>query len=145
MEPISTILTTAAGYILKAAASSKTGQKAKDELLESFWTWIRPLFIKDIPDIEQTADAETTEEKVSRKLLELVENDESFFEELTQRVDALKTTGVKEKNIVSKSIRRVKRIKIGDKTYSPNETYTRKNIVEGDVEDADEFILGDGH
>jgi len=39
----------------------------------------------------------------------------------------------------------VKRIKIGDKNYAPDAPFDRKNIVEGNVEDAEEFILGDGH
>ncbi len=145
MEPISTILTTAVGYILKGAASSKTGQKAKEDLLEGFWAWVRPWFIKDIPDIEQTAATEKTEEKVSQKLLELVGADEQFFEALVEKVNALKKAAIQEKNIVRQDIKRVKKIKIGDKTYDPTEPYTRKNIVEGNIEDADEFILGDGH
>ncbi|MEK6622183.1 MAG: hypothetical protein AABZ13_06845 [Planctomycetota bacterium] len=39
-----------------------------------------------------------------------------------------------------------KKVHIGDKQYSPNEPYNRKNAVEGvegDVENVDEFILGD--
>jgi hypothetical protein len=40
---------------------------------------------------------------------------------------------------------RVKKIKIGDKEFNANDTFDRKNIVEGDIADADEFILGDGH
>ncbi len=145
MDPISTILTAAAGYILKGASSSKTGQKAKEELLEGFWNWVGPWFVEDIPDIEKTADTEETEEKVSQKLLQLVEEDEEFFEELAKRVSALKMAKIKEKNIVRKDIKRVKKIKIGDKIYSSDESYTRKNIVEGNIEDADEFTLGDGH
>ncbi len=145
MEPISTILTAATGYVLKAAAGSKTGQKAKDELLEAFWAWLRPLLIEDVPDPETSADAEKTAGKISQKLLALAEGDEAFFKVLEEKVLALKAAGIKEKNIVSKDILRVKKIKIGDKIYDPNESYTRKNIVEGNVEDADEFILGDGH
>ena len=53
--------------------------------------------------------------------------------------------GIKEKNIVKQDIRRVKKIKIGDREYSPEESFARKNIVEGAVEDADEFTLGDGY
>ncbi len=41
------------------------------------------------------------------------------------------------------SIKRVKEIRIGDATYSPDEPFDRKNIVTGDVEDADIFTLGD--
>ena len=48
------------------------------------------------------------------------------------------------KNIVRMDLKRVKKIKIGDKSYSPDESFDRKNIV-GNVENADEFILGDGH
>jgi hypothetical protein len=144
MEPIFTFLALAAGYILKGAAQSKAADTAKEEFLSSFWKWIRPLFIKDVPEVETQPDAPATEEKVEAKLLELIK-DESFFEELAKRVQALQQAGVKEKNIVRKDILRVKKIKIGDKEYDPNESYDRKNIVEGNITDADEFILGDGH
>jgi hypothetical protein len=46
---------------------------------------------------------------------------------------------------VRQDIKRVKRIKIGDKSYGPHEPFDKKNIVAGSVEDADEFTLGDGH
>jgi hypothetical protein len=36
-------------------------------------------------------------------------------------------------------------ITIGDKVYSPIETYQRKNIVEGSVIGGKIFVLGDGH
>ena len=72
-------------------------------------------------------------------------NHEAFFNELVRRVTALQQAGLKEKNIVRQDIKRVKRIKIGDKSYAPNEAFDKKNIVAGNVEDADEFTLGDGH
>ena len=80
----------------------------------------------------------------SEKLLELIQN-EDFFNELVKRVNELQKAGIKEKNIVRQDIKRVKKIKIGDKEYSPTDNFDRKNIVEGNIEDADEFILGDGH
>ena len=145
MEPISTILATAIGYILKGAVSSKSGQKAKEEFLEGFWSWVRPLFIKDVPEIETDPNSPETERKVSQKLVELIEKDESFLNELLEKIDILKRAGIKEKNIVIGNIKGVKKIKIGDKTYSTDEVFDRKNIVQGNIEDADEFILGDGH
>ncbi|MBA7584765.1 hypothetical protein ES708_26725 [subsurface metagenome] len=144
MEPISAILAAAAGYILKGAAQSKAAGKVKEELLGNFWLWVHPYFIKDITEAETTPEAPATEEKVQDKLIALVENEE-FFNELVKRVTALQQSGIIEKNIVKGSIKRVKRIRIGDKFYNPNESYNRKNIVEGSVEDADDFILGDGH
>lgn len=144
MEPISTILIAAAGYILRAVSKTKAAETAKEELVGGFWKWVRPLFIKDAPEIETNPDAPETEVKVQDRLLELVK-DEAFYEELAKRVNALKQAGVKEKNIVKGNIERVKKIRIGDKEYSPNEVYDRKNIVEGDVKDADEFTLGDGN
>ena len=50
---------------------------------------------------------------------------------------------IKEKNIVRKDIERVKDIHIGDKGKIKNENYGRKNIVEGNIRDADSFRLGD--
>ena len=144
MEPISTFLMTALGYILKGAAQSKTAQSAKEEVLGGFWRWIRPFFIRDVPETEEKPEAAETETRAHEKLLELIQN-ESFFNELVTRVNALQKAGIKEKNIVKKDIKRVKKIKIGDKEYSTDDNFERKNIVEGNVEDADELILGDGH
>jgi hypothetical protein len=144
MEPISTFLTVALGYILKGAAQSKTAQTAKEELLGSFWEWIRPLIFRDVPEIVEKPEAEETEIKTSEKLIELIKN-EDFLEELAKRVSELQRAGIKEKNIVRKDIINVKRIIIGDKEYNPDDIYQRKNIVEGNTRDADEFILGDGH
>ncbi|MDY6966542.1 MAG: hypothetical protein SVM80_11360 [Halobacteriota archaeon] len=109
-----------------------------------FWGWIRPRLIKDIPEIEEKPEEAETETKTHEKLLELIE-DEDFFNDLVKRVNELQKAGIKEKNIVRGDILRVKIIKIGDKEFSPNDTFERKNIVEGNVEDAGEFILGDGH
>jgi hypothetical protein len=144
MEPITVFLATAAGYILKSAAQSKAVETAKEELLSHFWQWVRPYFIKDMPEVETDPDAPTTEASVQQTLLALIE-DEAFFNELVRRVTALQQAGIKEKNIVRQDIKRVKKIKIGDKTYAPDEPFDKKNIVAGSVEDADEFILGDGH
>ncbi len=146
MEPvsISVILSAAAGYILKAAGQSKTVATAGEELLGGFWQWIRPLFIKDIPKIEEKSDDPATQTKTQERLLALVE-DEAFFQKLAQEVARLQQAGITEKNIVRKDIERVKKIRIGDKEYTPTETYTHKNIVEGNVRDADEFTLGDGY
>ena len=144
MEPVSTILLTALGYILKGAAQSKTAETAKDEALGHFWSWIRPRFIKEVPEIEKKSDSPETEEKALKKLVELIQ-DKAFFEELLAHVAEFQKAGIKEKNILKKDLKRIKIIRIGDKEYSPDDSYQRKNIVEGKVEDVDEFILGDGH
>jgi|WetSurMetagenome_2_1015567.scaffolds.fasta_scaffold932179_1 hypothetical protein len=144
MEPISTILTIAGGYILKAISGSKAFSTAKEDLLSKFWQWLRPFFIKDNPDIEKNPDHPDTEEKVLSHLMQLIK-DEGFFNELIERVGQLQKAGIKEKNIVKKDIVNVKKIRIGDKMYSPDEKVERKNIVEGSVYGADEFVLGDGH
>jgi nitrogenase subunit NifH len=144
MEPISTFLTTALGYILRGALQSKTADNAKEEILGRFWKWIKSYFIKDIPEIEKTPESPEIETKAYKKLLELVK-DEEFFNELVKRVEELQKAGIKEKNVVMGDIKRVKIIRIGDREYSPDEVYDRKNIVDGNVEDADQFILGDGH
>jgi hypothetical protein len=144
MEPISSFFAAALGYILKSAAQSKTAQTAKEEILGKFWHWIRPSFIKDMPEIEKNLKSPDIETKIHEKLLELIQN-EKFFNELVKKVNELQKAGIKEKNIVKKDIKRVKKIKIGDKEFSPDDNFDRKNIVEGSIEDADEFILGDGH
>lgn len=144
MEPISTFLTVALGYIIKGAAQSSAAKSAKEELLGSFWQWIRPRFIKDVPDIETNPDTAGTQGGIEEKLMGLIQ-DENFFNELVNRVNELQQEGIREKNIVFKDIKRVRKIRIGDREYHPNKPFDRMNIVEGNIEDADEFILGDGH
>ena len=144
MEPISMFLLSAAGYVLKAAANSKTAETAKEKILEKFWRWVKPYFIEAVPEIEESPDNPETEIKLQEQLLELIKN-ESFYNELLQKISTLREAGIKEKNIVKKDIERVKKIRIGDKEFFPSDSYYRKNIVEGNVKDADDFILGDGH
>lgn len=143
MEPISSILLSATGYILKSAAESKVATNLKEKMLERFWKWIKPRVANEVPELEEKPEAPEAEAKTQERLLELV-HDESFFQELEQKVSELKQAGITEKNIVRKDIERVKKVRIGDKEFSPGETYTRKNIVEGNISDVDEFILGDG-
>ena len=144
MEPIGTFLTTALGYILKGAAQSKAATAVREELLGRFWQWIRPRFIRNLPQVEESPDAPKTETEAKSVLLELIK-DETFFNELGKRVAELQKARIKAKNIVHGDIKRVKKIKIGDKEYSPNDSFNFKNIVNGNVEGADEFFLGDGH
>ena len=144
MEPISTILTSALGYIFKAASQTKTAKTAENEMVGRFWKWIKPHVIKDVPKIETKYDKPKTQAKTQKRLVELVKN-EGFFEELSGHVEELKKAGIKEKNIVEADFKNVKTIVIGDKTYSPDEVYDRKNVFKGKVEGSDSFIIGDGH
>jgi hypothetical protein len=104
---------------------------------------VRPHF-ESLPETEENPEAPETEVKIQAKLLELIK-DEAFYNELASRVDKLQKAGIREKNIVKGDIRNVKKIRIGDKEYSPHDVYDYKNIVGGSVENADEFTLGDGH
>ena len=72
--------------------------------------------------------------KFNQQLEKLVANG---FIEFNQPSD------LKEKNVVKKDIERVKKIHIGDKGKTSDQNYDRKNIVEGNVRDADTFRLGD--
>lgn len=144
MEPISVLLATAAGYILKAVAQSKTAENVKEEILERFWKWIKPFFIKVMPKIEEKVDDPETEAQIYKRLKELIK-DESFLGQLAQHVKNLMQAGIKEKNIIKGDVKGIGKIKVGDKGFFRNEIYDRKNIVEGDVRNAEEFTLGDGH
>ncbi len=144
MEPISTLLTIAAGYILKGAAQSKTAATAREQVLHTFWKWIRPRFIKEVPGIEETPDNPDTIAATEQHLLHLAE-DEQFFRELQQQVATLREKGITSKNVVKGSISDVKNIRIGDRYYAVGEHYINKNVIEGDISNADTFTLGDGH
>lgn len=80
-------------------------------------------------------------------------NIEEFQLKFSQQLEKLVATGfiefnqpsdLKEKNIVKKDIERVKEIHIGDEGNLSNETYNRKNVIEGNVRDAESLRLGDG-
>ncbi|ACF13066.1 hypothetical protein Ctha_0596 [Chloroherpeton thalassium ATCC 35110] len=144
METPETFLTTALGYILKSASQSKALGKAKEELLGHFCQRIRKKFTKAVPELETAPEAPETQAKTETELLELIK-DEAFFKELKEEVTKLKYAGIREKNVVRQNIDGVKKIRIGDKTYEPNEPWDKKNIVGGNITNADEFTLGDGH
>lgn len=96
MESISTLLTAAAGYVLKAVSESKTAETAKESLLSAFWQWIRPIFLTDEPN----------EVEALKTIIEKIK-EEVFFKELQSKIVALQKAGVKEKNIVKKDITNV--------------------------------------
>ena len=144
MEPVSVILSTAVGYALKAITESKAADTAKEEVLGKFWKWIKPCFLKELPQIE-TANADADTASIIQAVLAERVKDEPFLEKLVQELEVLKRAGIKEKNIVSGDIAHVKKVAIGDKTDSPYEQFDRKNIVEGNITNVGEFNLGDGH
>jgi len=136
MESISITLTAALGYILKGAAQSKMPEGAKEEILSNFWNWIKPFFIKEVPRMEEKPSAPETEINTQEQLLLMIK-DEAFFNELAAHVSELREAGIKEKHIVMADIERVKKIRIGDKAYSPTDFYERKTMAEGNITDAE--------
>ncbi len=84
------------GYILKGASQSKAAETAKEELLGGFWKWIRPRFIKDVPEVEEKPETAETETKTGKKLLELIK-DEKFFDKLARLVTELQNASIREK------------------------------------------------
>lgn len=143
MEPVSTLLTSALGYIFKAVSQTKAAKTAENEVVGKFWKWIRPHVIDDVPELESSPGKAKTKVKAEKRLAELAKNGD-FLNELTKQIAALKKAGVKEKNIVEADLKNVKNIRIGDKTYTPDEAYDRKNVFKGKVEGSDSFIVGDG-
>jgi hypothetical protein len=148
MEPITTTaIATALGYILKASAESKAVGTAKEELLEGFWNWIRPLFLEDDPQLEkqleEKPDDEAVQQQVLKKLTEAHEKSVELQTQLSAELQKLKSAGITEKNIVG-SITDVDEAHVGDTTNNPNESYDRKNIVD-EVKNVKKFRLGDGN
>ena len=124
--------------VLTAFSSLKEPMQKTKELLD----WLLPQVKTQVPDVE--INAKDREQELIDALLALMES-EQFANLLAEKIEAAQPEIIKEKNIVRKDIERVKKIRIGDKEYNPDDTYHRKNIVEGNISDADEFILGDGH
>ncbi|HOX41736.1 MAG TPA: hypothetical protein PK263_06125 [bacterium] len=144
MEPItiSTLFAAALGYILKGAAQSKAAETAKEELLGGFWQWIRPLFIKDIPEIEENPEEIDVETRSAQKLRQLM-LDEGFSNDLAGWVDKLKKAGIKEINFIEGNLTDIDEITIGDTTYSPNDKFDRKNFIKGDIKRVKKITIGD--
>ena len=99
MEPISVLLTTAAGYILRGAAQSKAADSAKEEILGKFWNWIKKRFVTEAPVIELQPKSEQAEILTLQRLLELMK-DETFREELRKQVAELQQAGISHSNNV---------------------------------------------
>jgi hypothetical protein len=144
MEPITitAILTATLGYIFKAVGDTKLVKDAENSALTKFWSWIKPKVVPSVPEIEIHSDDEATINKTQDQLLKLI-RDEDFFEQLICHIDDLKKAGVTEKNIVKANLKNIRVVHIGDKTYTPNDTYARKNYFEGSAEGIDEFRVGD--
>lgn len=64
----------------------------------------------------------------------------NFFVEKT-RLNALDE---KTRNIVSVDVKGKRKVKVGDNEIS-TESFDRKNVIEGNVEDVGKLIIGDGH
>ena len=150
MEPVTTaLIATALGYILKGITQSKTVETASEELLTGYWHWIRPLFLKDEPELEKQLQQKPDEVQTQQKALDKLEalsQDPAFAATLRNKVAELKKAGIKEKNVLVGNLEGVKgSAHVGDKSVSPSENYDRKNIIEGNVKDiGGDFHLGDG-
>ncbi len=100
-----------------------------------------PEFKKELSNLKHFYSNYTTFDNLwvqfNKELDRLYENDFSKHSETKNQLE--------EKNVVKKDIKRVKHIKIGDKDSTRSDNYKRKNIVEGNIEDSDEFFLGDGN
>jgi len=88
-----TIVTQAAPYIIESIKNSKTGQKASNELLSAFWQWIRPLFLKDEPDmvkkLESAPDNTKYQGVLEHNLEKMITNDNKFKEELLKKLSEI--------------------------------------------------------
>lgn len=142
---MSDLLSKSLDYVLTSASKSKSIETAKEEVFSAFWAWVRPLFIYDVPEIETNGEDPATKQKAEDRLKALLQNEE-FKSEFLQRISELEQKVVTEKNIAEKGFDGVKKIRIGDTFVNPSERqYDRKNIVKGDVKNAEEFRLGDGN
>lgn len=116
-------------------ADISTGSASRTDL-QSLW-----VFQDKLKELDHFYTAyksiEELQLKFTQQLEKLVANGFIAFNEPVQETS--------EKNIVEKDIERVKKINIGDKESTNNQGFDKINIVKGNVRDADEFTLGDGH
>ena len=83
-----TLITSAAGYIIKGLQESKGGKQAAEESSVAIWEWIRPIILKDDPKtlgkIEKTAPDKV--QPLVELAIEKKAEDKEFLETLKKMV-----------------------------------------------------------
>ena len=125
------LLSVATGYISAAFAENKKVKEFKDDFIEAFIDWIRPIFLKDDPKLVEALEGNPEDGKTLGRLearLEGLLEDESFRKDLDTWIKKTDGTYPKEKNILIAEDLSGKNLNVGDKQPN-NEHYDRKNIV----------------
>lgn len=86
-------------FLSKSIAESETGKKAKSELIEATWNWLRPLFLKDDKDLaelkEKLLDPQI-QYKAKESITKSLQDSEKLRSELSELVTKIQTEQVKE-------------------------------------------------
>lgn len=96
---IPTLATAAAGYIVKSLTDSEGAKTAGKELSTALWQWVRPLFLKDAPDVvakvetATPADVPTAEKALAEALQAKAANDPAFAQTLQQHLNGIQNAG----------------------------------------------------
>lgn len=142
-------LSVAVSYISTIFAENKKAKEFKDDFVGAFIAWIRPLFLKDDPELvealENNANDDKTKSHLETRLKDLLK-DSDFQNQLDEWMQRLSAEPIKERNIFTagQDLSGVN-LRVGDKAVG-NDDYDRKNIVsiqKGNF--SGDIIIGDGH
>lgn len=141
-------LSVAVGYISKAFVESKKAKSFKDDFIDAFIEWIRPIFLKSDPKLVEALEVDAEDTKTQGRLetrLEDLLKEESFQKQLEEWMKKPGGEKLREKNTFTSVEMTGKSLRVGDKE-SDGVDYERKNIVsikKGDFEE--DITIGDGH
>ena len=96
IEPI-TLAAAAAGYILKALSKTEGAKTASKELSTAIWEWMRPIFLKEQPElveeVEQKPPTTETEKRLTQAIEQKAASDPQFLAQLACRTSDQNTHG----------------------------------------------------
>ncbi|RMG36994.1 MAG: hypothetical protein D6732_07495 [Methanobacteriota archaeon] len=88
----------AASFILKALGNSEGAKTARKELSTALWEWIKPLFLKEEPElvaeVEQGNTSSNTESRLAQAIEEKAATDQKFLLRLVHHLETLEEEGM---------------------------------------------------
>ena len=97
IEPI-TLAAAAAGYILKALSKTEGAKTASKELSTAIWEWMRPIFLKEQPElveeVEQKPPTTETEKRLTQAIEQKAASDPQFLAQLAHHLHDLHQNGI---------------------------------------------------
>ncbi len=125
------ITSVASKFIKEAFSENKKVKEFKDDFINAFIDWIRPIFLEKDPKLVAALESETQSEKTQGRLetrLEDLLEDKTFKTQLNDWLSKKAINSSEEKNVLNSEELEGNNLIIGDKVPN-NQISKRKNIV----------------